>query len=55
MAIYCFALTVDDPDMMAVIDLQDICWPIKSLVRARELAKQVGVPGFWRLKPKHCI
>jgi len=55
MADYGFALTVDDPDMVAVIDYQGVCWPMKNLLHARELAKEVGVAGVWRVKQRHQV
>lgn len=50
-----FAMKIEQPDAVAVIEFNGVCWSIRGLKRARETAKQVGVPGFWRVKPKACV
>jgi hypothetical protein len=51
-----FAFTVPKPECEALITTSfggvDVSWPISSEAKAYQLAKQVGVPGFWRLKSR---
>jgi hypothetical protein len=52
-----FAFTVPKPECEAVITYPigvtqkiDVSWPIPTEAEAYRLAKEVGAPGFWRLK-----
>jgi hypothetical protein len=50
-----FAFTIPKTECEAIIVYgegfsRDISWPIRTEAEAYKLAKDVGVPGFWRLK-----
>lgn len=45
-----FAHKLPKPNRVAAFDFNDVCWPFPDVESARETAKAVGAPGFWRLK-----
>lgn len=45
-----FALTIPSPQSTALVEYNGICWPFATVEHAAEIAKSIGLPGFWRRK-----